>query len=235
MARRSLGKLDRSIDVSRHLIRQEELSEVSFCDAERADHSPLFFFSLFGRIAPVEFEIGCGKGLFLKNAARQAPEHDFLGVEIGKKYAHLTAIGLAKQQLSNARVVCGDAFIVLRDALVESSLKAVHVYFPDPWWKREHRKRRVLRREVLELIENRLLPGGLLHFRTDVEEYFYSTLSLIDKHTRFRIVDEQREFLAEQRYRADDSVEEKPFRTHFERRTLLHAEPVYRAVFERLT
>jgi len=177
---------------------------------------------LFGRSAPLELEIGSGKGMFMSKAAGQFPQHNFLGIEIGIKYARYSAARLIRQNRTNALMVCGDAAQVLRDTIPSGTLAAVHVYFPDPWWKRAHRKRRILRAEVLQLIECRLMPDGQLHFWTDVEEYFTSTLKLLAKTTALQGPFELPEREAE---------DEMDYRTHFERRTRLHGEKVYRTLF----
>ncbi len=179
---------------------------------------------IFGRQAPVELEIGSGQGLFIRRAAEQFPKHDFLGVEIGPKYARFSAAGIARRSLTNAVMVCGDAAKILEESIPDDSLEAVHVYFPDPWWKRAHRKRRILRTEVLQLIERRLRPGGSLHFWTDVEEYFRSTLKLLAQTTTL-----QGPFEVPQR----EAEHEFDYRTHFERRTRLHGEAVFRTEFKK--
>jgi len=104
------------------------------------------------------------------------------------------------------------------------TLSAVHVYFPDPWWKRAHRKRRVLRSEVLQLIESRLMSGGVLHFWTDVEEYFTSTLDLLAETTALQGPLEVPE---------REAVNDMDYRTHFERRTRIHGEKVYRVMYRK--
>ena len=179
---------------------------------------------LFGRTAPLELEIGSGKGMFIAKAAGQSPQHNFLGIEISLKYARFSAARLIRQHRNNAIMVCGDAALVLRETIPSDTLAAVHVYFPDPWWKRAHRKRRVLRGEVLQLIENRLMPGGVLHFWTDVEEYFTSTLDLLAETTAlqgpFDVLEQE-------------ATDEMDYRTHFERRTRLHGERVYRVMYRK--
>ena len=95
--------------------------------------------ALFGRQAPLEVEIGSGKGLFLRSAAAARPEVDFLGIEIARRYAEFAAAALLKGDLSNALVVRGDALRVFHELLPERSLAAVHIYFPDPWWKKRHK------------------------------------------------------------------------------------------------
>jgi tRNA (guanine-N7-)-methyltransferase len=177
---------------------------------------------LFGRTAPVELEIGSGKGMFINNAAGQCPQHNFFGIEISVKYARFAAARLIRQNRTNAVMVCGDAALILQDVIPNDTLAAVHVYFPDPWWKRAHRKRRILRSEVLSLIESRLMPGGSLHFWTDVEEYFTSTLDLLAKTTALQGP-----------FEVSAQEVEEDYRTHFERRTRLHGEKVYRTMFRK--
>ena len=174
MARRSIKTIDPNANLSSVFKLPDELPK------------PWNAETLFGRIAPLEFEIGSGKGMFITKAAGQFPHHDFLGIEISEKYARFSAARLIRQHHTNAVMVCGDAALVLRDAIPRDTLFAVHVYFPDPWWKRAHRKRRVLRSDVLQLIESRLMPGGTLHFWTDVEEYFTSTLGLLAETTNLQ-------------------------------------------------
>ena len=180
--------------------------------------------AIFGRSAPLEFEIGSGKGLFIRSVAEQCPQHDFLGIEIGAKYARFAAAGIAKRSLRNAVIVCGEAAAILAESIPDDVLEAVHVYFPDPWWKRAHRKRRILRTEVLQLIERRLRPGGTLHFWTDVEEYFRTTLKLLAQTTKLQGPFEVPQRAAEHEF---------DYRTHYERRTRIHDETVYRAEFRK--
>jgi tRNA (guanine-N7-)-methyltransferase len=211
MGRRALPKIDPSLDLSRHL-RTVELLLAAPWDPEY----------LFGRAAPLEVEVGSGKGLFLQNAALSKPEHDYLGVEVAYKYARCVAARLAKRGIGNAMAVHGDALRLFREHLPASSLAAVHVYFPDPWWKARHHKRRVMNEGFLADAARTLQPGGRLHFWTDVKEYFDGTLELIARVTNLRgpIEVPQRE-----------PQHDLDFRTHFERRMRLHGEPVYRAEF----
>jgi tRNA (guanine-N7-)-methyltransferase len=212
MSRRALRHLDPSLDLSRHLLVLEELPQ------------PLDPAALFDRVAPVEIEVGSGKGLFLSTTAAADGECDFLGVEILAKYARFTAARLATQSLSNARMIHGDAGHLFRSWLSESSVRAVHVYFPDPWWKARHKKRRVMSADFLKHVQRVLLPGGVLHFWTDVEEYFQTSLELIASETRLDGPHPVAERPADQ---------DLDYRTHFERRVRMHEEPVYRAEFRK--
>jgi tRNA (guanine-N7-)-methyltransferase len=208
MGRRALPKIDPTLDLSRHLGTVEQLCAATF-DQQ----------SLFGRVAPLEVELGSGKGLFLQNAAQGTPEHDFLGVELAVRYARFTAARLAKRGLSNAVAVQGDGLRLFREWIPPESLAAVHVYFPDPWWKARHHKRRVMNEAFLADVVRTLQPGGRLHFWTDVKEYFDASLELIAKTP-----------LAGPLPVAERPAEhDLDFRTHFERRTRLHGEAVWRA------
>jgi tRNA (guanine-N7-)-methyltransferase len=133
--------------------------------------TPLDWRALFGNDHPVELEVGFGKGLFLVTEATTRPKVNFLGVEIVRKYQLSTATRLARRDLRNVRVICADARPFLRDWVAAGSVVVVHVYFPDPWWKTRHHKRRVFTVEFAQCCERILRPGGQLSFATDVEEY----------------------------------------------------------------
>jgi tRNA (guanine-N7-)-methyltransferase len=212
MGRRALRRIDPTLDLSRHLVVLESIAQ------------PLDPAALFGRRAPLEIEVGSGKGLFLAAAAAGDREADFLGVEILGKCARFCAARLVARELPNARIIHGDAAHLFRSWLSDNSLRAVHVYFPDPWWKARHKKRRVMNAEFLKHVERVLMPGGTLHFWTDVEDYYQTSLELIAAETKLA---------------GPHPVAEKPadhdldYRTHFERRMRLHNEPVYRAEFRK--
>ncbi len=210
MGRRALPKIDETLDLSRHFYKVETLP---------APWNPA---AIFGREAPLEIELGSGKGLFLQNAALGTPERDFLGVEVAYKYAKFIGHRLAKRNITNAVAVHGDGLKMFREQVPDASLAAIHVYFPDPWWKKRHRKRRVMNEPMVRDIERTLLPGGKLHFWSDVEEYFQSTLELLAAETKLE---------------GPLPVEERPaehhldYRTHFERRKRLDGLPIYRAEY----
>jgi tRNA (guanine-N7-)-methyltransferase len=135
------------------------------------DPTPLDWRAIFGNDRAVELEVGFGKGLFLLTEATCRPEVNFVGVEIVRKYQLYTATRLAHRGLGNVRVVCADARPFLASWVAPESVSVVHVYFPDPWWKTRHHKRRVFTVEFAQACERVLRPGGRLSFATDVEEY----------------------------------------------------------------
>jgi tRNA (guanine-N7-)-methyltransferase len=212
MPRRALRKIDPTLDLAYHLKTLEQLP------------LPFDAAALFGRDAPLEVEVGSGKGLFLQSAVAAVPDHNFLGIEIARKYAHHCAARLAKRGAANGVVLCGDGQRLFREWLTADSLAAVHVYFPDPWWKKRHHKRRVMNPAFLRDVARSLAPGGSLHFWTDVKDYFDASLAVIAEHRQLTGPLEVAELPA---------THELDFRTHFERRTRLSDQPVYRAEFRK--
>jgi tRNA (guanine-N7-)-methyltransferase len=151
-----------------------------------ADHGGrLDWGPFFGNSQPVELDVGSGRGLFLVNAALAHPERNYLGLELDYKEGRRAALRLKKRTTANARVLGGDAKAALAKMIAPGSVDAVHVYFPDPWWKQRHRKRRVFNAEFVELVARVLRPGGELHSWTDVEEYFGVITSLVAAHPAF--------------------------------------------------
>jgi tRNA (guanine-N7-)-methyltransferase len=212
MGRRALPKLDPRVEYSQLLVSLDSLQ--GLLDVAR----------LFGRAAPIEIEVGSGKGLFLLNASQRSPETNFLGIELSAKYARYAAYRLAQQARANARVFHGDGLKLFREHLDDQIAAAVHVYFPDPWWKARHRKRRVMQDSFVIDAHRVLRPGGLLHFWTDVEEYFDSTLDLIRG-----VLPEFQPIPVPETAAAHDM----DYRTHFERRMRRHEHPVFRAQFKK--
>jgi tRNA (guanine-N7-)-methyltransferase len=186
--------------------------------------APLDWAAVFGNANPVEVEVGFGKGLFLLTAAAACPEVNFLGIEILRKYQLFTATRMAKREQRNVRLVKADARLFLRDCVTTGSVQAVHVYFPDPWWKKRHHKRRVFTPEFAAQCERVLRPGGLLHAVTDVEEYFGVMTELIGQQTALRPVP-----LPEPK----EAEHDLDYLTNFERKFRKEGRPIYRGCWER--
>lgn len=210
MGRRSLRQVDPGLDLSGH---HKLLAELPH---------PLDVQSLFSSVAPLEVEMGSGKGLFLASAAAAHAERNYLGVEVAPRYARFAAARLAQRGLPNAAMISGDGLRLFREWLADNSLAAVHVYFPDPWWKKRHKKRRVMNEAFLADVQRTLQPGGELHFWTDVEEYYLGTLALIAEKTSLQ---------GPLPVPVQEAAHDLDYRTHFERRMRLHDLPVYRSQF----
>lgn len=170
---------------------------------------------------PIELEIGPGKGLFLASAAMLRPHHDFVGIEVTLKYARATAERLAKLGLTNARSIAGDGRRFLAEFVPARSLRAIHVSFPDPWWKLRHRKRRVVCPEFVADAARTLVDGGELHLTTDVEEYFEVMLSLVGESPAFAPL------------ARPISEAERACVTNFERKYRIEGRSIHRVAYQR--
>jgi tRNA (guanine-N7-)-methyltransferase len=135
---------------------------------------------VFGRRAPLEIEIGSGKARFLLEAARRAPAHDFLGIELALAYYRICRDRVARAAFSNVRILRADGRRFAERALAAGSVRAFHVYFPDPWPKKRQRKRRLLDGVGLEILSTRLEPGGLLRVVTDHADYAAAIAPLLE-------------------------------------------------------
>lgn len=126
---------------------------------------------VFGRRAPTVLEIGFGMGDSLATMAAAAPEKNFIGVEV-----HSPGVGrlmhlIDESAIENLRAYCDDAVEVLERCIADESLSRVQVYFPDPWHKKRHHKRRLIQPEFVQLLRKKLQPGGVIHLATDWENY----------------------------------------------------------------
>lgn len=181
--------------------------------------------TLFANDRPLEIEVGSGKGLFLATESQAHPEHNFLGVEIVHKYALHSAERLHKVASANAIMVSGNAEPIFAKRIEPETLEAVHVYFPDPWWKKKHRKRRVVNQTSVANFLKALRPGGRFHFWTDVLDYFEDTVEMIaETAPQFGIPIPEEEAAA---------THELDYRTHFERSRRRDQIPVYRVRYEK--
>ena len=213
MGRRSLRKIDSDVDLSRHLRQFEELPRP--WDRGRRVRPR----------APLEMEVGSGKGLFLRTAAAARPDVDFLGVRSPGGTPSSPPPGLAKQNLPNAAVVCGDALRVFHELLPDASLAAVHVYFPDPWWKKRHRKRRVMQEPLAAATSSgRFSPAARCTSGPTWRSIFIR---------RWNCWPAIRCFAGPMEVPETPAEHDMAYRTHFERRMRLHNEPVYRAEFRK--
>lgn len=178
--------------------------------------------ALFGNPNPVEVEVGSGKGLFLVTAATAHPDRNFLGIEIVRKYQLYMTTRLAVRNLPNAKSCCADAKFVLRDCVVPGSVAAVHVYFPDPWWKTKHKKRLLFTPEFAADVLRVLVPGGKLHFASDVADYFAMVSATLAANPGYRLLPPPPE---------PEPTHDMDYLTNFERKFRKEGRPIYRAEY----
>jgi len=142
--------------------------------------SPIDWAAFFGRVAPVELEIGSGRGRFLTDAAAERPGTSFLGAEIELEYARIAQARAEKMGLTNVRFARLDGKELVLRRVPASSLAAIHVFFPDPWPKKRHAKRRLFVPEFARAAAAALVPGGLLRVATDNLPYFDAIREVLD-------------------------------------------------------
>jgi len=142
--------------------------------------------ALFGRDAPLVLEIGFGNGAATWRMAQAEPEKNFIGVEVHQPGVGRLLRALEDRGIGNVRIACTDAVPLLRDRLDRNSLSELRIYFPDPWPKKRHHKRRIIQAEFLNLAAARLEEGGLLHLATDWANYAEHMLELLSVHPGFR-------------------------------------------------
>lgn len=184
---------------------------------------PLNWGDFFGNYNPVVLDVGAGRGLFLFNSSEASPEKNFLGMEINYREGRRAATRLLKANRANARVLGGDARIAFDKFIPESSVSEVHVYFPDPWWKKKHHKHRIFTDVFVSQITRALKNGGELHFWTDVEEYYDRVKNLMDHASQFTPREAPEEHLPEH---------DMDYQTSFERKKRNEGWIIHRGLWE---
>lgn len=196
-------------------LRPAELRHLTLADLS----APLDYTALFGRNAPVQMEIGSGRGDFLIRYAAVRPDLNLLGVE-----RKLTILRRAEHKVryfkaSNVLLLHAEIRHLLEEYIPPASLDAIHIYFPDPWPKKRHAKRRVIREGMPDLLGRALVMGGCLHIRTDVEAYYAEIMRLMEACPLFVLVTPPNDL--------------EPIRTAYEDKFLRHGKVIYRASFRR--
>jgi len=186
--------------------------------------APLDFAVIFGRRAPLILEIGFGNGDALVAEAAAHPEKNYIGIEV-----HRPGIGnllrkLESLELKNARAMLADAKDVLAAQIPETSLSGIHIFFPDPWPKQRHHKRRLVQPDFAALVMRKLVPGGYVHLATDWKDYADHMSSVLTRTPGLVEVSELDEFRAMMATRGQ---------TRFERRGRKMGNQIWDLVFQR--
>jgi tRNA (guanine-N7-)-methyltransferase len=178
---------------------------------------PLDWPTLFGNDHPVEMEIGMGKGTFLTEAAKAHPEANFFGIEWARWYWRYASDRLRRHNCLNARTVRAEAGFFIREFVRDASLAVLHIYFPDPWPKKRHHKRRLIQPPFLKEVERILVPGGRLQIVTDHQDYF-EQIEAVVKGSNLTIVEYNR---------PGQAAEGEFVGTNFERKYKREGRPFY--------
>jgi tRNA (guanine-N7-)-methyltransferase len=177
------------------------------------------FVRIFGRSGPVHIEIGSGKSTFLLHQALAMPNLNFLGIEWARRYYRYAVDRIGRWGLTNVRIIRTDAAAFIADSVPDSSVECFHIYFPDPWPKKRHHKRRLFRSDNLQHLLRCLKTGGRLRIATDHAEYFNMIKQLMaGESDRFQII----EFLPAAGADIGEWVG-----TNFERKYLKEKRPIY--------
>lgn len=182
------------------------------------EERPLDLEALFGRVAAVVLEIGFGNGETLVRQAAANPECNYLGVEVHEPGVGHCLLKAREACVDNLRVIRHDAIEVLKHQIPTASLARVNLYFPDPWPKKRHHKRRIVQPAFLDLVAGRLQAGGTLHLATDWAEYAEHIDDVFASHPRFDCV--------ERREHGGERALDRP-QTKFERRGLRHGHRIF--------
>lgn len=142
--------------------------------------------TLFGREAPTELEVGIGRARFLLREAALHPERNYFGIELQDEYARIAEAKAAKLGLANVRIASVDGKSFLLTRIAPSSLSALHVYFPDPWPKKRHHRRRLIDAELATAAARALAPGALFWVASDHPEYFESMTRILTAEPKLR-------------------------------------------------
>lgn len=153
---------------------------------------PLVPEAAFGRHSPVVLEIGCGHGAAAVAYAAQHPASDVLAVDVHVPGLARMMAAAESAGVDNLWVHQGDAITLLQERIPSASLHAVHLFFPDPWPKKRHAKRRFVQTYTLDLLADRLEPGGLVRIATDQDHYAAHTMHLLTGHRGFDVVTDER-------------------------------------------
>ena len=186
---------------------------------------PIVWSQFFDNENPVELDIGCGRGLFLYNATVNNPDRNFLGLEIDYREGRRGAKRIQKLELANGRVIGGDCREVLDNYIAPESVDAAHVYFPDPWWKKKHRRRRLFTDTFVAQLQRVVKPNGFVHSWTDVGDYFEVISGLMNNHPGFETLPEPEERAPEH---------DMDYQTSFERKKRKEGETIWRGKWRRL-
>lgn len=185
---------------------------------------PLDLDALFGRSAPRRLEIGFGMGESLLSMAGAVPGIDFLGIEVYRPGVGHLLRELQTRDMDNVRVISADAVEVLTDMIPPAALEAIYLFFPDPWPKKRHHKRRLMNPAFASLAASRLKPGGVLHMATDWEDYAQQALEVLEGISVLRNTAGPRQFAPRPEWRTA---------TRFERRGERLGHGVWDLIFEK--
>lgn len=176
------------------------------------DDGPIDFPRLFGTDCPVVLEIGFGNGESLATMAADNPDRCYVGVEVHRPGVGNLLLNIERQGLDNIRISQADSVELLRDRIPDNSLNAVQIYFPDPWPKARHHKRRLVQPDFVELLHRKLKPAGTLHLATDWQDYAEQMLDVMEAADGFVNTSGKGRYLSRPAWRPETKFERRGLR-----------------------
>jgi tRNA (guanine-N7-)-methyltransferase len=170
------------------------------------------FAEIFHNHQPVHLEIGFGNGQTLTSMASAQPQMNYLGIEVHRPGVGNALLQIDKAGLSNVRVICEDAVEVLKQHIPDQSLAAVYIFFPDPWHKKRHHKRRLVQIEFINLVKQKLIRGGYLHMATDWEDYAQHMVHVMSQAEGFSNLSKAGQYSPKPDYRPLTKFEQRGLR-----------------------
>jgi len=180
-----------------------------YCLDPKADYD---FAAVFGRNAPLFIEIGFGNGESLASMAAANPDKDYIGIEVHRPGVGHLLLLLNQQSLTNVRIYCHDAIEIMEHKIADNSLSGVHLFFPDPWPKKKHHKRRIVRPDFIDLLIRKLKPEGYFHAATDWENYAEAMLAVLSESSALRNASPSNDYCQCPEYRPLTKFEQRGIR-----------------------
>ena len=186
----------------------------------------LDYTELFGRAAPVIAEIGFGNGEATWKTAQSHPDQNFIGIEVHRPGVGRLLMALEEHELENVRIACEDAVEFMDEHIAPASLDGIRIYFPDPWPKKRHHKRRIVQPDFLARLAVCMKPGAILHLATDWAPYAEHMTEVLAQSKEFRNLAKDGDYCPKPDWRPE---------THFERRGVRLGHEVFDLLYERVS
>jgi tRNA (guanine-N7-)-methyltransferase len=170
------------------------------------------FAEVFGNDTPIIVEIGFGNGDSLAKTAAENPDKNYLGIEVHRPGVGHLLVLIEEMQLTNIRIYCHDAIEILEQRVPNESLAGLHLFFPDPWHKKKHFKRRIVRDSFVELLARKIMPNGYFHAATDWENYAEWMLEILNRASNFENLSPTQTYCERPEYRPLTKFEQRGIR-----------------------
>jgi tRNA (guanine-N7-)-methyltransferase len=164
---------------------------------------------IFGRNNPKIIEIGFGMGKSTIQMAVNNPDFDYLGIEVHPPGVGSLLMEIRQHQVSNLKVINYDAVKVIKDMIMDGTIHGFHIFFPDPWHKKRHNKRRIIQKEFIDVLCSKLKPGGYIHLATDWEDYAIWMLDILNSNSHLKNTSKTNDYVPRPEQRPETKFEKR--------------------------